>query len=70
MSRSTSISGPVLALAGADGRRRTRYRMFKGGKFEGPKMRGTLVPGGGDWEIVEPDGTAHLDVSFLSPSPS
>jgi hypothetical protein len=28
-------------------------------------MRGTLVPGGGDWEIVEDDGTAHLDTRYV-----
>ena len=30
--------------------------MFKGGQVEGPRLRGTLVSGGGDWEIVEDDG--------------
>ena len=29
--------------------------MFKGGQVEGPKIRGTLVAGGGDWETVDED---------------
>ncbi|ORY85066.1 hypothetical protein BCR37DRAFT_378106 [Protomyces lactucae-debilis] len=32
--------------------------IFKGGRFEGPKLKGTILPGGGDWEIVADDSTA------------
>lgn len=28
-------------------------RFTQGGRFEGPKLRGTILPGGGDWEIVQ-----------------
>ncbi|KAK5110709.1 hypothetical protein LTR62_005586 [Meristemomyces frigidus] len=42
--------------------------IFKGGRFEGPRMRGEILPGGGDWEIVrDHDGdqqTAHLDTRY------
>ena len=34
----------------------------KGGTFEGPKMKGVVLPGGGDWLIVRPDGAVVLDV--------
>lgn len=27
--------------------------IFKGGRFEGPRLRGTIMAGGGDWEIVK-----------------
>src|SRR4029453_6102855 len=34
-----------------------------GGTFEGPNLRGELVPGTtADWLRVEADGTAHMDV--------
>jgi feruloyl esterase len=33
-----------------------------GGTFEGPKLRGTILPSGGDWLRVGSDGVAHLDV--------
>jgi hypothetical protein len=34
-----------------------------GGTFEGPDMRGTLLPGiSADWQIVLPDGTALADI--------
>lgn len=33
-----------------------------GGSFEGPKLRGEIVPGGGDWALFRGDGTMDLDV--------
>jgi Protein of unknown function (DUF3237) len=36
-----------------------------GGKFTGPELNGTLVPGASaDWQIVLPDGTALGDVRY------
>ena len=34
----------------------------KGGKFEGPRLKGDVLPGGGDWALVRPDGALELDV--------
>ena len=33
-----------------------------GGSFEGPKLRGTVEPGGSDWILARPDGALLLDV--------
>jgi Protein of unknown function (DUF3237) len=33
-----------------------------GGVIEGPKVRGELLPGGGDWLILGADGTGRVDV--------
>ncbi|MGY2029810.1 DUF3237 domain-containing protein [Nocardia gipuzkoensis] len=33
-----------------------------GGSFEGPRLRGAVVPGGGDWALFRQDGTMTLDV--------
>ena len=33
-----------------------------GGSFEGPALKGKVLPGGGDWLVVRPDGMAELDV--------
>ena len=33
-----------------------------GGRFEGPKLRGVVLPGGGDWLMIRPDGVGELDV--------
>jgi len=34
----------------------------KGGWFEGPRMRGEILPGTGDWFLVRPGGVAEGDV--------
>jgi hypothetical protein len=33
-----------------------------GGSFEGPRLRGEVLAGGGDWALFGPDGTMALDV--------
>jgi hypothetical protein len=35
---------------------------IKGGTFEGPKVKGVLLPGGGDWFIRRSDGVVEIDV--------
>jgi Protein of unknown function (DUF3237) len=35
-----------------------------GGSFEGPALRGKVLPGGGDWILVRRDGSAELDIRF------
>ncbi len=42
------------------GNRRIYY--VTGGEFEGPKLKGEVLPGGGDWALVRPDGLVQLDV--------
>ena len=39
-----------------------------GGTFEGPRLRGTILPSGADWLTVGPDGVVRLDVraTFLT----
>lgn len=31
-----------------------------GGTFDGPLLRGEIVPGGADWNLARPDGVVHL----------
>jgi Protein of unknown function (DUF3237) len=33
-----------------------------GGTFDGPKLRGEVLRGGGDWALFRPDGAMTLDV--------
>ncbi|GAA5089758.1 DUF3237 domain-containing protein [Nocardia iowensis] len=33
-----------------------------GGSFDGPKLRGEVLPGGGDWALFRPDRAMTLDV--------
>ncbi len=39
-----------------------RIVQVKGGKFEGEELRGTILPGGGDWIVTRPDNVMMLDV--------
>jgi hypothetical protein len=34
------------------------------GTFAGPRLTGDLLPGGGDWVLLRPDGVAELDIRF------
>lgn len=34
----------------------------KGGSFEGPRLKGQVLPSGADWLLVGPDGVGRLDV--------
>jgi hypothetical protein len=35
-----------------------------GGTFEGPALRGEVLPGGADWQIVRNDGVLDLDARY------
>lgn len=36
--------------------------VVKGGRFEGPRFRGQMLPGGGDWVSLGADGISRMDV--------
>src|SRR5580704_9655367 len=35
-----------------------------GGSFEGDRLRGKVLPGGGDWVLKRPDGVLELDLQI------
>jgi hypothetical protein len=35
-----------------------------GGRFAGEKLSGDVLPGGADWQLVRPDGTALLEARY------
>jgi hypothetical protein len=35
-----------------------------GGEIEGPRIRGEILPGGADWQVVCEDGTALLEARY------
>lgn len=39
-----------------------RIVQVTGGSFEGPKLKGKVVPGGGDWLLLRNDGVLQMDV--------
>ena len=36
-----------------------------GGDFEGPRLRGRILPGGGDWLLLRSDGVLELDLRIM-----
>jgi len=41
-----------------------RIVAITGGTFEGPRLRGTVLPGGNDWQIVRTDGVLDVDARY------
>jgi hypothetical protein len=56
--------GPPVEL-GEVPRGRRRIIPILGGSFDGPEVRGTVLPGGADWQIVRADGLSELDTRYL-----
>lgn len=44
--------------------RRTVWAL-KGGVVEGPKIRGTVMPVGGEFELIDSEGYYHIDVRLV-----
>ena len=42
-----------------------RIGLVAGGTFAGPKLKGTVLPGGADWIMVRDDGVTTLDVRIV-----
>jgi hypothetical protein len=43
---------------------RRRVIPIAGGEFEGPRLRGKVIPGGADWQVVHTDGMATIDTRY------
>jgi hypothetical protein len=37
---------------------------IKGGRVEGARLKGRILPGGADWQILRADGAAELDARY------
>jgi uncharacterized protein DUF3237 len=55
-----TLKEPVQVGAGPFGAR--AFFEVTGGSFEGKRLNGKLLTGGGDWLLIGPDGYARLDV--------
>ncbi|MBW4091165.1 MAG: DUF3237 domain-containing protein [Proteobacteria bacterium] len=42
-----------------------RVGLVAGGRFTGPRLSGTVLPGGADWILLRPDGATTLDVRIV-----
>jgi hypothetical protein len=55
-----TVAGPQKIGAGPHGTRVTAP--ITEGHFEGPRLRGRVLPGGGDWTLLRADGVLELDL--------
>jgi hypothetical protein len=63
MTLTLSVAGMQPVGATPNGNR--RVGLVAGGTFEGPRLKGTVLPGGADWIIGRPDGSTTLDVRIV-----
>jgi hypothetical protein len=59
-----ALEVPVLALGETPYGER-RVARFAGGRFDGPKLRGTVLPGGGGWMLLRRDGVLDIEVRIV-----
>ncbi|MEZ4863415.1 MAG: DUF3237 domain-containing protein [Caldilineaceae bacterium] len=57
-----TVATPLLVGAIPLGER--RIINITGGHFSGAKLRGAVLPGGADWQLVRPDGAALLEARY------
>lgn len=60
MTYRATLKQPVEVGAGPLGAR--AIYDVTGGEFEGPRLRGKILPSGGDWLLLDGDGVGRLDV--------
>ena len=60
MTLAVKVSGPQKIGAVPHGTRVTAP--IVDGQFEGPRLRGRVLPGGGDWTLLRGDGVLELDL--------
>ncbi len=59
---SVNVAAPLSVGKVLTGER--RIIPITGGRVEGSRLRGTIIPGGADWQIVAADGTALLEARY------
>ena len=63
MTMKLAVSG--LQVVGATPNGNRRVGLVAGGTFEGPRLKGTILPGGADWLMGRSDGSTTLDVRIV-----
>jgi len=54
-----------VTVVGDSKRGRRQVIAITGGTFEGPNIKGEILPGGEDWQLVRPDGDTELYARYL-----
>ena len=58
-----TIGVPVKVGTSKDGYR--QMIPITGGQFEGPRIEGKVMPGGGDWQRVRADGVMEIEAHYI-----
>jgi hypothetical protein len=59
-----TLDAPVLELGQIESIGKRRIIPITGGKFTGPRLNGTILNNGADWQMVSADGLAYLDTRY------
>ena len=62
---SVDLNSPVWELGQTSDLGKRRIIPITGGTFEGPKIKGTILNNGADWQVVKKDGVAIIDTRYL-----
>lgn len=57
-----AIDAPIVVGTGPQGLR--RIVPITGGTFEGPRIKGTILSGGADWQFVRADGVLQIEAKY------
>lgn len=60
----TVTLGPVVEV-GKTARGERRIIPITGGHFEGPEIKGEVMPGGWDWQLTRPDGCTEVKADYF-----
>jgi hypothetical protein len=58
-----TVNAPVVVGDSSHGLR--RMVPITGGTIEGPKIKGRVMAGGADWQLLRPDGVLQLQANYL-----
>ena len=61
---SVDVTGGMKEL-GKTGKGFRRVVSIDGGSFEGPNIKGIVVAGGYDWQLVRSDGVVEIDARYM-----
>jgi len=58
------LDAPILELGQVENVGKRRIIPITGGTFTGPRLSGTILNNGADWQMVATDGLAYLDTRY------
>lgn len=60
-----NVQVSLLPEVGMTGKGIRKIISITGGSFEGPQIKGTIIPGGYDWQLVRNDVVTEIEARYL-----